>query len=48
MVILILFLITQTVFLVLHSVTCLKALSFYNSAPSDLDQAAKLIVYPNF
>ena len=42
------FLIAQIAFLILHSVTSLKTLDFYQNSPSDLDNAAKLIVYPNF
>lgn len=48
MIILVLFLITQLIFLLLHSIISLNALSYYNNAPSDLDNAAKLIVYPNY
>ena len=45
---LLLFLLAQTSFLLLHSLTTLQTLTFYQSTPADLDNAAKLIVYPNY
>jgi hypothetical protein len=46
--VLILFLILQIIFLVLHSVLTLNALAYYQQTPYDLDTAAKLIVLPNY
>lgn len=48
MVVLLAFLLAQAAFLIIHSLTTLRALAFYQNTPVDLDNASKLIVYPNF
>jgi hypothetical protein len=40
--------ITQIIFLVVHSVISISALNYYRNTPADVDRAAKLIVHPNF
>ena len=44
----IVFVLVQGVFLIVHSVISTKALSYYRSTPQIIDNAAKLIVFPNY
>lgn len=44
----ILFLLSQLIFLLIHAVINKNALAFYEATPQDLDRAAKLIVLPNY
>jgi len=48
MLILALFLITQTVFLSLHATINLNAIKYYEKSPYELDSSAKLIVLPSY
>ena len=45
---LIIFIIFMMVFMIVHSVINTKALSYYRNTPLEIDNAAKLIVQPNY
>ena len=43
----IVFILIQIIFLIVHAVINIKALDYYKKTPVDIDNAAKLIVQPN-
>ena len=44
----ILFVVFQVAFVIMHGVISINALSYYKNTPSSIDKAAKLIVQPNY